>query len=94
MQAAAGLPLLAVLAGCGDAPLSAQTSARGYTVVAGPGPREPTNVLPLVTTRIARFATDEGTPELVVSGASLIGLAFSPMGELVVTSNETAYRFD
>jgi sugar lactone lactonase YvrE len=37
---------------------------------------------------------DGVTPELVVSGPSLIGLAFGPRGQLVVTSNETAYRFD
>jgi sugar lactone lactonase YvrE len=43
---------------------------------------------------VYRFAGDEAPPELVVSGTSLIGLAFGPKGELVVTSNETAYRFD
>jgi sugar lactone lactonase YvrE len=37
---------------------------------------------------------DVNRPELVVSGTSLIGLAFGPAGELVVVSNETAYRFD
>ena len=31
-------------------------------------------------------------PELVLSGAGLIGLAFDPHGGLVVCSNETAYR--
>jgi sugar lactone lactonase YvrE len=35
------------------------------------------------------------TPELVVSGPSLIGLAFDPRGRgMVVTSNDSAYRFD
>jgi sugar lactone lactonase YvrE len=43
---------------------------------------------------VYRFTGDESAPELVVSGASLVGLAFGPKGELVVTSNETAYRFD
>ena len=33
-------------------------------------------------------------PELVVAGGSLIGVAFGPAGEMVVASNETAYRFD
>ncbi len=33
-------------------------------------------------------------PELIVSGPSLIGLAFDPRGGFVVTSPETAYRFD
>lgn len=37
---------------------------------------------------------DAGRPELVVSGVALVGLAFGPRGELVVVSNETAYRFD
>ena len=37
---------------------------------------------------------DEGDPEIIASGAALIGLAFGPSGELVVVSNETAYRFD
>lgn len=37
---------------------------------------------------------DGHSPELVVSGVGLIGLAFSPSGELVVCSNDTAYRFN
>ena len=41
--------------------------------------------------RVERF---DRPPELVVSGASLIGAAFGPSGELVVVSNDTAYRFD
>jgi sugar lactone lactonase YvrE len=32
------------------------------------------------------------TPELVVAGPSLVGVAFSPDGVMVVSSNETAYR--
>jgi sugar lactone lactonase YvrE len=36
---------------------------------------------------------DEGDPELVVSGVSLIGLAFRLDGGLVVCSGDTAYRF-
>lgn len=33
-------------------------------------------------------------PELIVSGPSLIGLAFDPRGGFVVTTPDTAYRFD
>ena len=33
-------------------------------------------------------------PELIVSGPGLIGLAFDPRGGFVVTTPETAYRFD
>ena len=36
----------------------------------------------------------DGSFAPVVAGGTLIGLAFGPNGELVVTSNETAYRFD
>jgi sugar lactone lactonase YvrE len=43
---------------------------------------------------VYRFASLDTFPELVVSGASLVGVAFGPSGEMVVTSNETAYRFD
>jgi sugar lactone lactonase YvrE len=43
---------------------------------------------------VYRFADLERPPELVVSGAALVGLAFGPRGEMVVTSNDTAYRFD
>jgi sugar lactone lactonase YvrE len=43
---------------------------------------------------VYRFADPDGQPELVVSGAALVGVAFGPTGELVVASNETAYRFD
>ena len=41
--------------------------------------------------RIARF---DRPPELVVSGTALVGVAFSRQGELVVSSNETAYLFN
>ena len=41
-----------------------------------------------------RFSSPDSEPELVVSGGSLVGVAFGPNGELVVASNETAYRFD
>jgi sugar lactone lactonase YvrE len=40
-----------------------------------------------------RFDDPDGPPELVVAGNGLIGVAFGPNGELVVASNETAYRF-
>ena len=43
---------------------------------------------------VYRLASDDDAPELVVSGVSLVGLAFGPGGELVVASNDTAYRFD
>jgi sugar lactone lactonase YvrE len=41
-----------------------------------------------------RFADLESPPELIVSGGALVGVAFGPQGEIVVTSNDTAYRFD
>jgi sugar lactone lactonase YvrE len=43
---------------------------------------------------VYRFRDLEATPELVLSGTALVGLAFGPHGEMVVASNETAYRFD
>lgn len=43
---------------------------------------------------VYRLTRDDAVPELVVSGATLVGLAFGPHGELVVSSNETVYRFD
>jgi sugar lactone lactonase YvrE len=43
---------------------------------------------------VFRFRDLEATPELVVSGTGLVGIAFGPHGEMVVASNETAYRFD
>ena len=36
----------------------------------------------------------DGTSELIVSGQSLVGVAFNPKGGLVVASNDTAYRLD
>ena len=36
----------------------------------------------------------DGSAELVVSGQSLVGVAFNPNGGLVVASNDTAYRLD
>jgi sugar lactone lactonase YvrE len=42
---------------------------------------------------VYRFADLNGTPEMVVSGGALVGIAFGPHGEFVVASNETAYRF-
>ena len=41
-----------------------------------------------------RFSHMDGPPELLVAGSGLVGVAFGPSGELVVASNETAYRFD
>jgi sugar lactone lactonase YvrE len=43
---------------------------------------------------VYRFRDLKGQPELVLSGAALIGVAFGPQGEMVVASNETAYRFE
>jgi sugar lactone lactonase YvrE len=36
--------------------------------------------------------SDQGSPELVLSGQGLIGFAFDPRGDVVVCSNDTAYR--
>jgi len=36
----------------------------------------------------------DGEPELIVAGCGFVGVAFGPSGELAVTSNDTAYRFD
>ena len=36
----------------------------------------------------------DGTFTPIVAGGTLVGVAFGPGGELVVASNETAYRFD
>jgi sugar lactone lactonase YvrE len=36
----------------------------------------------------------DGEPELVASGCGFIGVAFGPGGQMVVASNDTAYRFD
>jgi hypothetical protein len=42
---------------------------------------------------VYRFADLAAPPEMVVSGGALVGIAFGPHGEVVVASNETAYRF-
>ena len=41
-----------------------------------------------------RLADLDGDPQLVVSGTALVGVAFGAKGELVVSSNDTVYRFD
>jgi sugar lactone lactonase YvrE len=42
-----------------------------------------------------RFTLDRsGSPEQVLVGGSLIGLAFDPHGGLVLASNDTAYRLN
>ena len=46
------------------------------------------------TSGVYRFRDLETAPELLVSAGSLVGLAVGPDGELVVSSNDTAYRFD
>ena len=43
---------------------------------------------------VYRFRDLDAPPELVLSGGSLVGVAFGPQGEMVVSSNETAYRFE
>lgn len=43
---------------------------------------------------VYRFTQLDAAPQLVLSGAALVGVAFGPQGEVVVSSNETAYRFD
>jgi Tol biopolymer transport system component len=73
MRTLMGCGLLAVLS---MSPLAgAQAPTRQYTVVAGSAPRDPTNTLPLKTTRIARFTTDEGT---------WMSLSVSPDGRTVM----------
>lgn len=42
---------------------------------------------------VYRFADLNTAPEMVISGGALIGVAFGPGGEVVVASNETAYRW-
>jgi len=41
-----------------------------------------------------RFGDLNRPPELVLSGPAFVGVAFGPHGEIVVASNDTAYRFD
>jgi hypothetical protein len=43
---------------------------------------------------VYRFTEPDAAPQLVLSGAALVGVAFGPQGEIVVVSNETAYRFE
>jgi sugar lactone lactonase YvrE len=43
---------------------------------------------------VYRFVDLDRAPELVISAGALVGLAFGPRGETVVTSSDTAYRFD
>lgn len=45
-------------------------------------------------TGLFRLAADTAAPVLVVAGGAMVGVAFGPSGELVVASNETAYRFE
>jgi hypothetical protein len=33
-------------------------------------------------------------PKLVVSGEGLVGVAFDPLGGMVLSSNDTVYRFE
>ncbi len=66
--ALAGFALVAPL-------VSIHAQNREYTVVAGTAPRDPTNTLPLKTTRIARFTTDEG---------SWMSLSLSPDGRTIL----------
>jgi sugar lactone lactonase YvrE len=42
---------------------------------------------------VYRFPDLDGPPELVTSGHAMVGLAFGPSGQFVVTSNDTAYGF-
>jgi sugar lactone lactonase YvrE len=43
---------------------------------------------------VYRLAKLDGPPELIASGGALVGAAFGPSGEMVVVSNDAAYRFD
>ena len=43
---------------------------------------------------VYRFPRLDATPELIVSAPALVGVAFGPAGEMVVASNDTAYRFE
>ena len=43
---------------------------------------------------VFRFRDLDSAPELVVSGGTLVGVAFGPLGEMAVVSNDTAYRFE
>src|SRR5688572_27409521 len=52
---------LAVVALLPGSTLEAQTKKAEYTLTEGSAPKDPTNTLPLRTTRILRFTTDEGS---------------------------------
>ena len=41
-----------------------------------------------------RFQDLDRAPDLIVSGSVLVGVAFGPSGQLVVSSNDTAYKFE
>lgn len=41
---------------------------------------------------VYRLPSDGASPELILAGPNLIGLAFDPFGGMVVCSNETAFR--
>jgi sugar lactone lactonase YvrE len=41
-----------------------------------------------------RIPLDAPVPELVISGTALVGVAFGPAGQIAVTSNESAFRFE
>jgi sugar lactone lactonase YvrE len=43
---------------------------------------------------VYRFTGDDRPPEVVMTGGALVGIAFGPRGEIAVSSNETAYRFE
>jgi sugar lactone lactonase YvrE len=43
---------------------------------------------------VFRLQDVDDEPELVIAGSGLIGVAFGPSGDMAVTSNDTAYRFD
>jgi sugar lactone lactonase YvrE len=43
---------------------------------------------------VYRVPNLDGPPELIASGGALLGAAFGPSGEMVVVSNDAAYRFD
>jgi Tol biopolymer transport system component/imidazolonepropionase-like amidohydrolase len=67
--------LCALLLASGIHAPALNAQSREFTVVPGSMPRDPTNTLPLRTTRIARFTVDEGT---------WMSLAVSPDGRTVM----------
>ena len=38
--------------------------------------------------------TAEGEAELVLAGTNLVGIAFSPLGTAILTTNEAVYQVD